>query len=90
LSAILGGLMRAPQVDDEERRYLRDVQDHALRVLEQADGFRELLNNFLSVNLTLETKAVSEAANTTNDEVKKISAWAAILSPPRSWERSTG
>jgi magnesium transporter len=82
LSAILDGLMRAPQVDDEERRYLRDVQDHALRVQEQADGFRELLHNILSVNLTLETKALSEAANTTNDEVKKISAWAAILFAP--------
>ena len=82
LSAILDGLMRAPQVDDEERRYLRDVQDHALRVQEQADAFRELLHNILNVNLTLETKALSEAANTTNDEVKKISAWAAILFAP--------
>ena len=82
LSAILDGLMRAPQVDDEERRYLRDVQDHALRIQEQADSFRELLHNILNVNLTLETKALSEAANTTNDEVKKISAWAAILFAP--------
>ena len=82
LVPILDGLMHAPQVDDEERRYLRDVQDHALRVQEQADGFRELLHNILSVNLTLETKALSEAANTTNDEVKKISAWAAILFAP--------
>ena len=82
LPAMLDVLIRSPQVDDEERRYLRDVQDHALRVQEQADGFRQLLNNILSVNLTLETKALSEAANTTNDEVKKISAWAAILFAP--------
>jgi magnesium transporter len=82
LSAILEGLMRAAQVDEEERRYLRDVQDHALRIQEQADAFRELLHNILNVNLTLETKALSEAANTTNDEVKKISAWAAILFAP--------
>ena len=40
------------------------------------------MHNILSVNLTLETKALSEAANTTNDEVKKISAWAAILFAP--------
>jgi magnesium transporter len=53
-----------------------------LRVQEQADGFRELLHNILNVNLTLETKALSEAANTTNDEVKRISAWAAILFAP--------
>jgi magnesium transporter len=82
LGAIFEGLVRAPGVDDEERRYLRDVQDHALRVQEHADAFRELLQNILSVNLTLETKALSEAANATNDEVKKISAWAAILFAP--------
>ena len=34
------------------------------------------------MNLTLETKALSEAANTTNEEVKKISAWAAIFFAP--------
>ncbi len=82
LIPILDGLIDAPQVDVEERRYLRDVQDHALRVQEQADGFRELLQNILNVNLTLETKALSEAANATNDEVKKISASAAILFAP--------
>jgi magnesium transporter len=69
-------------VDDEERRYLRDVQDHALRVQEQADGFRQLLQNILNVNLTLETKALSEVSNAQNEEVKKISAWAAILFAP--------
>jgi magnesium transporter len=82
LPSILGGLMGAPGVDDEERRYLRDVQDHALRVEEQADAFRELLQNILSVNLTLETKALSETGMAQSEEVKKISAWAAILFAP--------
>ena len=82
LAGILEGLMRAPNVDEEERRYLRDVQDHALRVQEQADGFRELLQNILSVNLTLETKALSETSTAQSEEVKKISAWAAILFAP--------
>jgi magnesium transporter len=75
---ILHGLMTVPALQDDERAYLRDVQDHALRVQEQADNFRELLNNIFNVNLTLETKALNEASNATNDEVKKISAWAAI------------
>jgi magnesium transporter len=82
LAAILDQLMSAPAVDDEERRYLRDVQDHAIRVQEQAAGFRELLNNILTVNLTLETKALSETGTEQNEEVKKISAWAAILFAP--------
>jgi magnesium transporter len=82
LVAILDGLMHAPQVDEEERRYLRDVRDHALRVQEQAVGFGELLHNILNVNLMLETKAPSEASVDQNEEVKRISAWAAILFAP--------
>ena len=79
---MLEQLIGDPAVDDEERRYLRDVQDHALRLQEQADGFRQLLQNILNVNLTLETKALSEASHLQNEEVKKISAWAAILFAP--------
>ena len=38
-------------------------------------GFREILQNILSVNLTL-------VGLQQNDEVKKVSAWAAILFAP--------
>jgi magnesium transporter len=62
-------------IDREVRGYLRDVQDRVLRVTDQAQGFRELLQNILSVNLTL-------ASVNQNDQVKKISAWAAILIVP--------
>jgi magnesium transporter len=79
---MLEQLMQDAQVDEEERRYLRDVHDHALRLQEQADGFRQLLQNILNVNLTLETKSLSEVSNRQNEEVKKISAWAAILFAP--------
>ena len=82
LVGMLERLMGDPAADDEERRYLRDVQDHALRVVEQADAFRQLLQNILNVNLTLETKTLSEASIAQNEEVKKISAWAAILFAP--------
>jgi magnesium transporter len=68
------------RVDPEVRRYLRDVQDHAIRTTEQVAGFRELLNNILSVNLTLvglqqneEVKALYEAAIEQNEEVKALS-----------------
>jgi len=63
LPAILDRLIHEPGVDDEEQRYLRNVQDHALRVQEQADAFRELLQNILSVDLTRETKALNEVSN---------------------------
>ena len=82
LPGILDRLMRASGVDEEEHAYLRDVQDHAIRITERADAFDELLRNILSVQLTLETKALSAAGNAQNEEVKRISAWAAILFAP--------
>jgi magnesium transporter len=82
LVPMLDALMRMEAVSDAESQYLRDVQDHAVRVVEQADGFRQLLQNVLSVHLTLETKALNEISNAQNEEVKKISAWAAILFAP--------
>jgi magnesium transporter len=88
LSALIADF-EAYGVDPELQRYLRDVQDHAIRVTEQVAGFRELLQNILSVNLAVvglqqneEVKALSEAAIEQNDQVKRISAWAAILFAP--------
>lgn len=73
-------------MDPEIRRYLRGVQDHALRVEDQVAGFRGLPQNIRSVNLTLvglsrneEVKALSEASIEQYNEIKKISAWAASL-----------
>ena len=82
LAGILARLIDLPGVDDEERRYLRDVQDHAVRIEERVDGFRVLLQNILSVHLTLETKALTEVSISQNEQVKTISAWAAILFAP--------
>ncbi len=77
------------EVDIELRRSLRDVQDHALRVVERADSFRAVLQNALSVQTTLvgqrqndEMRGLTEASFAQNEEVKKISAWAAILFAP--------
>ncbi len=77
LGGVLGDMIESEstEVDQEVRRYLRDVQDHVLQVTERLAGFRELLQSILSVNLTL-------ASLSQNEEVKKISAWAAILFAP--------
>ena len=92
LTGILSGLVSGFEkysIDPELQRYLRDVQDHAIQVTEQVAGFRDLLQNILSVNLSLvglqqneEVKALTEASIEQNDEVKKISSWAAILFAP--------
>jgi magnesium transporter len=85
LTGILGSLIAGFEkysIDRELQRYLRDVQDHILQVVEQADGFRQLLQNILEVNLTLVSLAQNEEVKGQNEEVKKISAWAAILFAP--------
>ena len=74
LSNLIAGFEKY-KVDPELQRYLRDVQDHAIEVNERVSGFKDLLQNILSVNLTL-------VGLQQNDEVKKISAWAAILFAP--------
>ena len=88
LPGILGDLIGGAK-NPELQRHLRDVQDHILRVTEQVGSFREILQNILSVNLTLvglsqneEVKALTQASIAQNDQVKKISAWAAILFAP--------
>lgn len=76
-------------VDEELRRSLRDVSDHVIRVNERIDSLRVLLRDILQVNSILvaqkqneEMTALSRTSNAQNDEVKKISAWAAILFAP--------
>jgi magnesium transporter len=82
LDGIIGRLIDDPKVGEEDSRYLRDVRDHAVRAEEQVAGFRALLQNILSVNLTLETKSLSEVSLAQSEQVKRISAWAAILFAP--------
>lgn len=76
-------------IDDELRRYLRDVQDHVLQIAERVEGFRQLLQNILTVNAALvgqrqneETKLLTETSVQQSEEVKRISSWAAILFAP--------
>jgi magnesium transporter len=77
------------QVELELQHHLRDVLDHTLRVVERADSFRALLQNALTVQTTLlgqrqneEMRHLTEASLAQNEDVKKISAWAAILFAP--------
>ena len=76
-------------VDIELRRNLRDVADHTERWSNAGDAFRDLLQNALTVNATLvgqqqneEIRSMTEASLAQNEEVKKISSWAAILFAP--------
>ncbi|MFE9692632.1 magnesium/cobalt transporter CorA [Micromonospora sp. NPDC005806] len=75
--------------DEELRRRLRDVADHLTQVVERVDGFRHLLQNILTVNATLVSQAQNEemrsltaASFEQNEEIKRVSGWAAILFAP--------
>jgi magnesium transporter len=57
------------------RTYFRDVFDHVVRINDQVDSFREMLNSVLSANLTQVT--VQQ-----NSDMRKISAWVAIVAVP--------
>jgi magnesium transporter len=92
----LGGMLVALEagfdkygVDEELRRSLRDVADHVTEVNERIESLRVLLRDILQVNSILvaqkqneEMTALSRTSNAQNDEVKRISAWAAILFAP--------
>jgi magnesium transporter len=62
-------------VDPDIQKYFRDVADHLARVQEQVIGFDELLNSILQANLAQATVAQ-------NEDMRKITAWAAILAVP--------
>jgi magnesium transporter len=62
-------------IPDAMHSYFRDVYDHAVRINEQVEGFREMLTSVLSANLTQVT--VQQ-----NNDMRKISAWVAIVAVP--------
>ncbi|MEV0259355.1 magnesium and cobalt transport protein CorA [Streptomyces sp. NPDC050732] len=62
-------------VDPDIQKYFRDVADHLTRVQEQVIGFDELLNSILQANL-------AQAAVAQNEDMRKITSWAAIIAVP--------
>ncbi|MCD7437021.1 magnesium and cobalt transport protein CorA [Streptomyces lincolnensis] len=88
LHALMAGFAKY-RTDEELQRYLRDVADHVTHTSERVDGFRQALADILTVNATLvtqqqnaEMRALAEAGFEQNEEIKKISSWAAILFAP--------
>ncbi|MDP9433579.1 MAG: magnesium/cobalt transporter CorA [Actinomycetota bacterium] len=55
--------------------YLGDVHDHLQRVAEHIESYDELLNGILQANL-------AQVSLQQNNDMRKISAWAAILAVP--------
>jgi magnesium transporter len=66
---------RVGPLDPRTGEYFRDVHDHLLRDAEQVQQFDELLNGVLSANL-------AQLSVRDNQDMRKISAWVAILAVP--------
>jgi magnesium transporter len=62
-------------VDDRIQPYFRDVLDHVKRANESIESLRELLNGTLEANL-------AQVSVRQNDDMRKITAWAAIAAIP--------
>ncbi|MBK3646256.1 MULTISPECIES: magnesium and cobalt transport protein CorA [Streptomyces] len=62
-------------IDPDIQKYFRDVADHLARVQEQVFSFDELLNSILQANL-------AQASVAQNEDMRKITAWAAIIAVP--------
>jgi len=62
-------------VPPELREYFRDVDDHLRRVSGRIEGFRDLLFTALQANLT-------QVSVRQNEDMRKISAWVAIIAVP--------
>jgi magnesium transporter len=92
LAGILQALMAGTPGRDKEpelQDHYRDVLDHIIRLNERVTAFRALLQNALAVNAALvaqrqndEMKNLTESSYRQNEEVKRISSWAAILFAP--------
>jgi magnesium transporter len=63
------------QVHPEVRTYFRDVNDHVVRARDGLEGLNDLLTSVLQANLT-------QVSVRQNEDMRKISAWVAILAVP--------
>jgi magnesium transporter len=62
-------------VHPELHAYFRDAHDHLLRMIQQVESYRDLLTSVLTANL-------SQVTVRQNEDMRRISAWAAIIAVP--------
>ncbi|KUN20637.1 magnesium transporter CorA [Streptomyces antibioticus] len=64
-----------PFVSEKARPFFRDVNDHLMRVNESVEGLDRLVSDILSAHL-------AQMSVRQNDDMRKISAWAAMAAIP--------
>lgn len=69
---------QAPHVREDSTHHFRDVQDHVLRAAESVDLMDRQLSAVLEVNTARVTVVQNRISLRQNEDMRKISAWAAI------------
>lgn len=64
-----------PFVEEKAQPFFRDVNDHLTRVNESVEGLDRLVSDILSAHL-------AQMSVRQNDDMRKISAWAAMAAIP--------
>ena len=85
LEGVVGSLQRHAElygVPAELKDNLGDVLDHILRLIDRVNAYRALLENALNLASTLASNRLAETSIEQNEQVKRISSWAAILFAP--------
>jgi len=80
LQRLVGG--EVPGVAADAQPYFRDVHDHVLRAADAIEGYDNLLSNVLQADLAQVTVEQNRVAVRQNEDMRKISAWAAIALVP--------
>jgi magnesium transporter len=71
-----------PLVDPVVRPYFRDVYDHLLRAADAIDNYDSLLTDVLQADLAQVSVRQNRTAMRQNEDMRRISAWAAIALVP--------
>ncbi|WP_306916893.1 MULTISPECIES: magnesium and cobalt transport protein CorA [unclassified Arthrobacter] len=88
-TAPLPAILQTLMAESRSRHSGPELQDHVLRLSERISAFRALLQNALAVNAALvaqrqndEMRLLTESSYAQNEQIKRISSWAAILFAP--------
>jgi magnesium transporter len=76
LRELLSGIQRSDSdlIDEKNRRYFADVYDHALRVIETMESYRELITGMMDIYL-------SSVNNKMSETMKVLTVFASIFIP---------
>jgi len=76
LRELLAGIQRSesPLINEKTRRYFGDVYDHAIRIIEAIESYRDLISGMLDIYL-------SSVSNKMNETMKVLTVFASIFIP---------